>query len=291
MDMRDSFLGVNGATSASSVNSPAGNDVRITQSFIAARLDGRALSVFPGVVPASLEDAYRYQEAAIAAWPDPVAGWKVARIGPTWRAAFPEERMIGPAFSPNIRFASTAAAPECQVFSGGFAAVEAEIVVIVGADAPATQTEWTVEEAMALIGSMHIGIEVASSPLLTLNDLGPGAIITDFGNNWGIVVGREIPEWRALREIAVESFIDDVSVGTGTVDIVKGPCGALAFTLRNAALRGRPLRAGDVITTGMITGVHDIRIGERSRHVFSGHGEVGCRTIRATTYAAGKASS
>ena len=270
----------------------AGNDAaRVTKFFTSARLEGRSLSAFPGTAPQNLVDAYRYQEAALAAWPDPVAGWKVARVAPQWRNAFTEERIIGPAFSPNIRFAGTALAPECPIFSGGFGAVEAEIVVIVGADAPPTKTDWTVDEAAKLVGSMHIGIEIASSPLLTLNDLGPGAIITDFGNNWGIVVGPVIAQWPELREIAAESFIDDVSVGTGKVDIVNGPLGALAFTLRNTALRGRALRAGDVITTGMITGVHDIRIGERSRHVFSGYGEVGCRIVRANEYAAGKASS
>jgi 2-keto-4-pentenoate hydratase len=265
--------------------------VRITRAFGAARLEGRALSAFPGILPANLAQAYRTQEAAISAWPDPVAGWKVARIGPAWQQAFPEERMIGPAFSPNIRVVVNGQLPECPVFAGGFAAVEAEIVVVIGKDAPAAKVDWTVEEAAALIGSVHIGIEVASSPLITLNDLGPGAIISDFGNNWGIVLGSAIDAWRDLEEIAVETFIDDSSVGTGTVDMVKGPLGAVAFTLRNVARRGRPLRAGDVITTGMITGVHDIRIGQHSRHVFQGCGEVGCQIVRAKAYVSGAASS
>jgi len=286
-------LSANDATSDGSAGS--GKDAgRITKSFTAARLEGRALSVFPGTVPGSFAEAYRLQDAAIDAWPDPVAGWKVARVAPAWRTAFPEERMIGPAFSPNIRFAVAGAAPECPVFSGGFAAVEAEIVIIVGSDAPADKTQWTLDEAAALIGSMHIGIEVASSPLLTLNDLGPGAIVTDFGNNWGIVVGPAIPQWQQWRELAplpVDTFIDDVKIGSGTVDFVNGPLGALAFTLRNAAMRGRPLHSGDVITTGMITGVHDIRIGQHSRHLFGSYGEVGCQIVRATAYPAGVASS
>jgi len=286
-------LSSNDATSEGSTG--AGRDAaRVTKAFTAARLEGRALAVFPGTVPANFADAYRYQDAAIDAWPDPVAGWKVARVPLAWRTAFSEERMIGPAFSPNIRFVVAGAPPECPVFSGGFAAVEAEIVIIVGSDAPPEKTQWTVDEAAALIGSMHIGIEVASSPLLTLNDLGPGAIVTDFGNNWGIVVGPAIPQWQQWRQLPalpVDTFIDDVNVGSGTVDFVNGPLGALAFTLRNAAMRGRPLHSGDVITTGMITGVHDIRIGQRSRHLFGGYGEVGCQIVRAAAYPVGAASS
>ena len=66
------------------------------------------------------------------------------------------------------------------------------------------------------------------------------------------------------------SFIDDEFVGRGTAFVTQGALGALAFTLGKCARRGRPLRAGDVISTGMITGVHDIRPGQRSRHVFEG---------------------
>jgi 2-keto-4-pentenoate hydratase len=61
-----------------------------------------------------------------------------------------------------------------------------------------------------------------------------------------------------------------------------GPLGALAFTLNKRAAQGEILHAGDVISTGMITGVHDIRIGQESRHVFAGHGEVSVRMTRAT---------
>ena len=124
------------------------------------------------------------------------------------------------------------------------------------------------------VKSMHIGVEVASSPLATLNDIGPGAVISDFGNNWGVVVGAEIPDWRERETIDVETFIDGTSVGTGKVAIKPGPLGALAFTLNKRAQHGAVLKAGDVISTGMITGVHDIRAGQQSRHVFAGCGEV-----------------
>ena len=130
---------------------------------------------------------------------------------------------------------------------------------------------------------MHIGVEVASSPLATLNDVGPGAVISDFGNNWGVVVGAEIANWRELETIDVETFIDGQSVGTGKVSIKPGPLGALAFTLNKRAQQGEILRAGDVISTGMITGVHDIRIGQQSRHVFAGAvGELQVQITRAT---------
>ena len=203
---------------------------------------GRALKEYPGVVPPDLEAAYRRQEAAIERWPERVGGWKVARIPAAQQGQYPEERLIGPAFRNNIRVARPGEVVERPVFEGGFAAVEAELVIRVGADAPADKTDWTIEEATAYVGELCIGIEVASSPLATLNDLGPGAVISDFGNNWGIVVGGAIAGWRTLHEIVALSFIDDELVGRGTSSVRHGPLSALAFTLSEVR-KARPAAA------------------------------------------------
>jgi 2-keto-4-pentenoate hydratase len=256
----------------------------IASSFVRARRAAESLQQYPGAVPPDSASAYAIQDAAIELWPDQIAGWKVARIAPNWPPGsadkFPEPRLNGPAFSRNIHIAADQL-PACPVFDGGFAAVETEIVIRVGRDAPANKTQWTIAEAMEFVGSVHVGIEVASSPLATLNDLGAGAVISDFGNNWGVVVGNAIPQWRSITSINCEAFIDGVSVGARAVSMEQGPLDAFAFTLGKCASRKRPLREGMWITTGMITGVHDIHIGQQSHHVFVGLGEVGCRIVRA----------
>ncbi len=264
---------------------PAPSDVAgIAEQFVRARLSARALPEYPGTVPPNLETAYRCQDLALARWPDSVAGWKVARVPPAQQAQYAEERLIGPVFAPNVRVAEPGRTVDCPVFEGGFAAVEAEIVICVGRDAPRDKVEWTLDEAADFVGELCIGIEIASSPLATLNDLGAGAVVSDFGNNWGVVVGIAVSGWRELHEVTARSFIDDEFVGRGVTSIRHGPLGALAFTLGKCARRGRPLQAGAVISTGMITGVHDIRPGQRSRHVFEGLGEVECRAVRATPH-------
>jgi 2-keto-4-pentenoate hydratase len=257
----------------------------IVNSFVQARMQARALNEYPGTVPETLETAYRCQELAIERWPDRIAGWKVARIGAAAQSVYPEERLIGPVFSSNVRFAKSIDAIDCPVFEGGFAAVEAELVIRVAGDPPSEERNWTVDEAAAYVGSLHIGVEVASSPLATLNDLGPGAVISDFGNNWGVIVGPELKDWRSIEELSVQSFIDGAFVGKGVAFIRQGALGALAFTLNKCAQRGRRLQPGDVISTGMITGVHDIRIGQVSRHVFEGCGEIKCRAVQARPFA------
>jgi 2-keto-4-pentenoate hydratase len=260
------------------------------EQFVRARLSAKAIKTYPGEVPRDTESAYACQDSAISQWPDSVAGWKVARISPDWANRFPEPRLNGPVFSRNVHILRPGEIAHCPVFEGGFAAVETEIVIRVGRDAPSDKLQWTINEALPYIGSVHMGIEVASSPLATLNEAGPGAVISDFGNNWGVVVGADIANWQSIATIDCGAFIDNVEVGARPVSMEQGPLSAFAFTLGKCASRGRPLRAGAWITTGMITGVHDIRIGQTSRHTFSGFGEVSCHAIRAEPFDVQKGS-
>jgi 2-keto-4-pentenoate hydratase len=252
----------------------------IAQRFVAARRSASQLLEYPGIVPATLAAAYACQELAIEQWPDDVAGWKVARIAPELVEKYGEPRLTGPVFRRHVHVVDANQVPQCPIFADALAAVETEIVIRVGRDAPADKTQWTIDESLDYIGDLHAGIEVASSPLATLNELGPAAVISDFGNNWGVVVGTAISNWRSRAQIDCETYIDDVLVGQRAVTIETGPLDAFAFTLGKCAARGRPLRAGAWITTGMITGVHDVRAGQVSRHVV-GNYQVSCRAVRA----------
>ena len=121
-----------------------------------------------------------------------------------------------------------------------------------------------------LVADVRIGVEVASSPLATLNDLGPGAVISDFGNNWGVVVGAVVPDWRTRVGRARCRDFHRWRIGGAWLnrDSAHPAKRSGVRTKQGAHARGRPLRAGEYISTGMITGVHDIRIGQTSRLVF-----------------------
>jgi 2-keto-4-pentenoate hydratase len=62
-----------------------------------------------------------------------------------------------------------------------------------------------------------VGLEVASSPLASINRLGPAVVVSDFGNHAGLVVGPEVPRWRARppESLTCETFVDGRSVGKG----------------------------------------------------------------------------
>ena len=256
----------------------------IADRFVAARRQGAALEGFPGTIPEDLVTAYQVQDLAIAQWPDPVVGWKVGYIAPERRDVSGDERLLGPIFSRQLWNATGGSTP-IPVFVGGFGAIEAEYVLRLDADAPAGKLDWTPDEAAAVPATMYIGVEVASSPLATINQLGPRVVVSDFGNNNGLILGAEIPGWAALDESALlaETFIDGASVGAGGAQRLPGGLrAAFAFALSRSARRGRPLKAGEYIATGTATGIHDIAAGQTARVVFEGHGTLDCHAVPAS---------
>ena len=255
----------------------------IADRFVAARRAGAALEGFPGTVPDDLVTAYRVQDLAIAQWPDRVVGWKVGYIAPERRDASGDERLLGPIFARHFWNATGGSMP-IPVFVGGFGAVEAEYVLRLEADAPDDKLDWTPDEAAALPSTLFIGVEVASSPLATINQLGPRVVVSDFGNNNGLLLGAEIADWTSLDEaqLLAETFIDGASVGSGGAERLPGGLRtAFAFALSRSARRGRPLKAGDYIATGNATGIHDITAGQQARVEFAGHARLDCHAVAA----------
>ena len=254
--------------------------------FVKARRSAGSFTQYPGPQPQDLDSAYRCQDEAIALWDDSDCRLE-GRLDP--RTAQPEVRRAAPRGTDlrSVRSsAPTAAQPsKCRCSRDGFAAIEAEFVVQLAKDAPANVAEWTTETARRFVKAMYIGIEIASSPLLNINDYGPAVVASDFGNNAGLLLGAEVADWqtRSLESLNCETRIDGAVVGRGSAAAVSGgPLAALAFALRCNARRGRPLRAGDYISTGAATGVHSIGAGQSAEAIFTGVGSLKCVTVPMT---------
>jgi 2-keto-4-pentenoate hydratase len=261
------------------MDKPATDSASVARAFVEARLTAKALPGFPGSPPKSMGPAYIIQDAAIPMWPDRVAGWKVGRIAAELQPLLGDDRLSGPIFGRTVRPYVAGIPTPFPVFVGGFAAVEGEYVLRLARDAGAMRTDWTPDEALDLCDAMFIAVETAGSPLATINELGPTVVASDFGNNAGLILGPEIADWRGLSDddLTVETFIDGVSVGRGKASgLPGGPRTALAFLLNNLASRGRPARAGDLISTGAVSGVHDILAGQSARISFGAFGDILC---------------
>jgi 2-keto-4-pentenoate hydratase len=254
----------------------------IALAFVAARRSGQALDGYPGDPPESLAAAYAVQDDAIAAWPDRIAGWKLGRINAPHDARFGAGRLAGPIFSRNV-WAAGPSPTHVGVIAGGFAAVEAEYVLELGQTAP-DRGDWTVETVAPLVSRVLVGIEIAGSPFSGINDQGPAVTASDFGNNAGLILGGEIVGGRdRLAGLTCTVAIDDRVIGRGgAAAIPGGPLDSLAFLLNLLHRRGRRLEAGQLISTGAATGVHEIRIGQSAVADFGPDGRIACLAVPAT---------
>lgn len=249
--------------------------------FVNARLGPYALPDYPGDVPQTMAAAYATQDAAIDLFPDRIVGWKVGMVPPALQDRLNARRLAGPIFARNL-WTAGAAPTALPAIRDGFAAVEAEFVARIGPVDP-HQTGWSLDQAVAAIEALHIGVELAGSPLPTINDLGSAVVASDFGNNGGLVLGPEIDDWQArLDGIEVETELDGVVIGRGTAgSIPLGILESVRFLIEHCARRGRPLGAGALISTGAVTGVHQAQIGSTSVCRFSGVGDIHCAVVQA----------
>lgn len=253
------------------------------RALTSARRDARALSGFPGHLPPTLDESYAVQDAAIALWPDRIAGWKVGRVPDALQARLGQERVAGPVFARHVWPAAAGEVVTFPVIPGGFAAVEAEFVVRV-ADVDPSRTVYSDADVLALVGDIHIGAEIAGSAMAMINEIGPLAVASDFGNNAGLILGPRIADWgTTLDAIEIETVIDGATVGRGRASSLPGgPLASLRFLAEHCARRGRPLTAGQLVSTGAATGVHDILAGQSARLVFGDAGEIKCKAAPAT---------
>ncbi|MCM8731682.1 2-keto-4-pentenoate hydratase [Hephaestia sp. MAHUQ-44] len=248
---------------------------------MAARREARGLGSYPGTIPPTLDAAYRVQDAAIALDGSTIGGWKVGKIDPPVDGA---NRLAGPIFT-HLITADGDTPVAMPVFAEGFAAAEAEFLLRIGTPPPPGKTQFTTEEAIAHIDAVHLGIEIASSPLGAINDLGPAVTISDFGNNCGLVVGAAIPDWRETDIAAwpVALLVNGQQVGAArAAAMLDGPFGAARFLFESLAGRGIALTRGQWISSGAVTGVHAVTIGDTVEAHFNDNHVVRC-TIRAAS--------
>jgi 2-keto-4-pentenoate hydratase len=236
----------------------------IAEAFVAARQAATALPDYPGAPPQTLADAYAIQDTALGLAGGVIAGWKVGKIGPPLDGELGVNRLAGPIFAADVR--DGASEPAMPVYAEGFAAAEAEFLLRIGTAPDPAKRSYTMDEAAALIDAVHVGIEIASSPFPGINAMGPLVTISDFGNNRGLVVGASVADWGNgdWLDWPITLTIDGVEAGRATArGMLDGPLGAARFLFETLAARGLALTPGQWISSGAVTGVHEVPVGAR----------------------------
>lgn len=243
------------------------------QTLSSARKNVRITEGFPGSIPSTLKEAYAVQDVSIEASDQPIVGWKIGMVPPELREEMGTERIIGPVFA-DVAIKLTEAqaigeAFELPVFSGGFIAIEPELVIELNQDITPGSIN-TAEGVEHLVKNVYAGIEIASSPVIDLNSYGPTAIAADIGNQYGVIMGTAIQDWKsAITTMETSTVINDEHINTAKTDcILNGPMAAFAFLIDCCAERGITLPAGSLCSSGAITGVHETLVNSTSTVTF-----------------------
>ncbi len=163
--------------------------------------------------------------------------------------------------------------------------VEAEIAFRLGQDLPARETAYTPDDIRAAVSAMIVAIEIVESRLLNWPKTDPLWALMDFQANDSLVLGTEmpVPDVLDFSTQPVRLLFDDAVAFEDTGTFGGGDPFVLMAWLANHApgrtgsLKGRGLKAGDVVTTGSWNGVHFANAGTTARVEFPGLGQADMR--------------
>lgn len=206
------------------------------------------------LVPADAEAADAVQ-LAVAANLGPIGGYKVLQVGDgpgSWGAILADRIFEAPAE---------------VAYRVSPIKVEAEIAFVFASDLSGRRDgkAYSSGEVAEAVGGAFAAFEILESRLAGDPKPSPLLARADFMGNWGLVRGPAVADWRARvhADVAVRLEI----AGRIAVDQKGGhpsgdPFHPLTWLANALVAAGRPLRAGQVVTTGAFGGGHAIAPGE-----------------------------
>lgn len=272
----------------------------------AATVSGKLISLANGDLPGlpaaltSVEAAYRAQAEAAgvlkARYGGLQVGYKVGATNPAAQARMGlAEPFYGPLFSVNLRSMSPAAVSASK---NGYRlrGVEAEFGFLLADGLPARERPYTRDEVAARVAAVYPTIEVCGSrfaepPPPAASEAAQGApplatlvSIADQASHGCLVRGvrffKPMEDWLELTRpgfghLPVHLRVNDALVATGTgADVLGDPLTSLVWLANAVCGSAAPLKAGDTVITGTMTGLTPVKPGDKVVADFVGFGEV-----------------
>ena len=240
----------------------------LAQARAAARL---VAGLPPDAAPRTMDEAYRVQ-AEIARRCGGYRGWKVGSLTPEARAAAGIDRPTGARLLTPFVHLSPARLSHARFVTP---TLECEIAFEMAEDLPPRAEAYTTDEVIAATGAMRLAIEVADSrlppkPPTPLN-------VADAGANGAFVIGPAVLSWRSMDRGAIEAVLlvngREAARGAGA-KVLGDPLRAVVLFANNPPPHGPGLRAGDIVTTGSLTGMTPVAPGDRAVATFGFLGQV-----------------
>lgn len=205
-------------------------------------------------------------------------GYKVAATSDRAQAALGTETpFYGRLFDSTSRLDGVAANWPAVSFLVGL--VEPEFAVRLAADLPEQASPYDRETVAAAVGSLHPAFEIIDSAYGREDWMSAGAanLIADNAAHGAFLLGPGTRDFSAeeLTEQQVSLTVDDALIGSGTgANALGHPFNVLAWLANELIVQGRFLRAGDLITTGVVTPFVYLESGQTARADFGAFGQI-----------------
>ena len=228
-----------------------------------ARPPGPAFDAPPAdLAPADDAEAWAIHQACVSAL-GPVVAWKTG-------APTPDATPMRGEITAGTMHQSPATLP-----SGSMRlwAVEAEIAVTIARDLPAQGSDYAAEEVLAAVASWHAAIEVLDSAFADWKATPAPWKVADRQSHGALIIGpgASKPPSGPLDQAPVRLLVDGAVAYEHRGGNTGGdPVRLLVALVNQLAGTARPIKAGDVVTTGSTTPFHRLEPGQRVRVEFEG---------------------
>jgi len=221
----------------------------------------------------TIEDGYREQLGQIEPSGMKLVGWKLgATSAPSLEALKISEPFFGHVLEPYV-FQS---GDDVPIFMAHEPKLEAEFAVTLHDDLPRRSTPYTRADIESAVASISPSFEIVAFRMYGGFDNIGEVVIADSGANVSIALGKPVTDWAEidLTSIKVEVSVNRNKVADGEASVLfwPHPLEAVTWLANHNYLPEEGLKAGQVVMTGSVAGLQDIKPGDTASADF---GELG----------------
>jgi 2-keto-4-pentenoate hydratase len=225
--------------------------------------------------PSDRSEAYAIQNALARHAAQPRVGWKIAATSLAGQQHIGVDGPLAGQLFANRVFADGAAVS----LDGNLMLVaEAEFVFRFGSPLPPRTNEYSVEEVLAAVSTLHPGIEIPDSRYTDFAKVGaPQLIADDACASWFVLGDATNAPWSTMDLVAhsVAGYNNEQLVAEGCgANVLGDPRVALTWLVNELRLQGMGVQAGEFVTTGTCLKPLPISKGDRLEMDFGEFGTV-----------------
>ncbi len=237
---------------------------------------GRFAALPENIRPATRREGYAVQQAVEQLAGQPVSGWKIAATsvdgqrhinvdGPLAGRIY-QDRLLPVGASVSLKYNLMHVA-------------EIEFAFRFAHDLPPRATEYTVDEVLAAVATVHPSIEIPDSRYEDFVNVGTAHLIADNACACLFILGPAATDWKDFdylnQPIAVTLNGAAIDAGYGR-NVLGDPRVALTWIVNELSSIGVTMKAGQFVTTGTCRVPVKITAGDTVHADFGVLGQVGC---------------